>query len=191
MWTRALLRQFKRIGSSKLQIPNETRVFPFFQLCRLYSVKNDTEWVKLNPSTQEQPYTLTEEQENIITQGDLEKQLKLKELLLKLYIRHQEGTELPDSVKLESFEVMLSSGSNQLTRTLKYLLKNRRAEQKQLLQKEEDRLQLQVLRAKRLELPAESSWMDYRINENCLFLKIYQRSMAVKFNSNALLVIFL
>lgn len=191
MWTRALLRQFKRIGSSKLQIPNETRVFPCFQLCRLYSVKNDTEWVKLNPSTQEQPYTLTEEQENIITQGDLEKQLKLKELLLKLYIRHQEGTELPDSVKLESFEVMLSSGSNQLTRTLKYLLKNRRAEQKQLLQKEEDRLQLQVLRAKRLELPAESSWMDYRINENCLFLKIYQRSMAVKFNSNALLVIFL
>ncbi|XP_034244051.1 mitochondrial ribonuclease P protein 1 homolog [Thrips palmi] len=185
MWPRLILRQFVQIGSSKLLNTPKGCIWPVSQQCWLSSKVDSEQWVKLNFNA-EQPYTLTEQQVFEITKGDQKKELQLKELLLRLYIRHERGTELPDAVKLESFEIMLKAGSNQLTRMLKYLLRNRRSDQKLLLQKQENKLKLEEVRKERLETVTESSWLDYSVAHNCLFLKIYQRSTAAAYNINAL-----
>lgn len=172
------------MGRSKPLISNITCMPSLVLQCRLSSEEVPKKRIYLNGPDHEQPYTLTEEQMHEITAGDSEKQLKLNELLLKLFIRYEQGQELPENIKLESFETMLYLGNNQLTRTLRNFVKHCKESKKQLALKKQNQLNLEEARANRET--TESSWLDYKVSHNCLFLRLYQRSIAAAYNVYAI-----
>lgn len=79
--------------------------------------------IKLNPEIEDLPYMLTKEQQDLIIAGSDENIQKFNQLLLTLQTCRETGKELPDTIKLDDFSIMLNLGYSKICKHLSYLMK--------------------------------------------------------------------
>lgn len=135
--------------------------------------------VRLNPVLQEAPFVLTKEQEYLITRGDSHKERKLKELLLKLYVRRQdEHNEFPPEVRLEDLLSMIDMSQSQLTKMLRYT-RSRSSKRESAERKKAKRKQEPVKEHDK----TEDSWMGYCLFRNAMLPRISKADMNHYYNT--------
>ncbi|KAK3922503.1 WD repeat-containing protein 43 [Frankliniella fusca] len=189
MLARSLLRSVGLLGSAQLpesrhflaeqcfsrsglapKFPHSTSSKPYLK---------PLEVVVVNDVSSPAPYTLTKEQEMAITKGDPVKDAKLCELLLKLYIKKEQGENLPKFVRLEDLEVMLDMGQSQLSKMLRYLHSREAAKKRNTELKQASSNELALIREDRAKALSEmeNPWLYYAVHCNSIFPRFYKRTI--------------
>lgn len=147
--------------------------------------------VTINPPSEDAPYTLSKEQEDLITKGDPKKVVKLNELMLRLYVRKEQGGPLPDQIRKEDIESMLDSNHTQLMKYMSYLVKRSALLKSQARKKDERKVGFEEVSKKRTELAdQEYPWLNYHVHGNNLFPRIHKSSVQTFYSAYTATVIF-
>ncbi|XP_034251502.1 mitochondrial ribonuclease P protein 1 homolog [Thrips palmi] len=139
------------------------------------AVKN----VTLNPEIDNSPYLLTKEQEEHITQGDPELNQKLHALTLELYVKREKGGRLPETVSLDNLRIMLGLSVSRRKAFLNYLCNIEVLKKEKAKEPRKERFQRPIS-------TSEHPWLEYRVHENCLFMRFFKQDRNQLYNLNAL-----
>lgn len=184
MWVRACIRQvasrFSHLRESKHVCWGYAQTLSCITQRYQYTgpiQKMDT--VTLNPPSEHAPYTLTKDQEETISQGDPEKLSKLHQLMLKLYVKRQEGLMLPGEIRIEDIQIMTNLGTVQLIKMLQHLKRRYNSMLKRAQEKEEYHANLAAVREGRADIMqgVEHPWLQYSLHLNSLFPRIYKTNI--------------
>lgn len=132
------------------------------------------------------PYILSKEEEEMVTNGDSEAKVKLQEVLLYLYLKKEQGEDLPKTISIREFSELLFLKEEELDNMLQLLHSHhsmrmktevektawRQTEKKNELEKEE-RYRTQ-----------EHPYLHYGTKENCLFTPILKKYQSCYYNYN-------
>lgn len=180
MFCRTVLRQ--ALGAGLSQVRDSSRVLTNAAAVQWRYLSKETEkkfTVNINPPSDDAPYTLTKEQEDLITRGEPQRLVKLNELMLRLYVRKEQGGPLPDQIRKEDFEAMLNKTNTQLIKYMFYLMRRSSHLKSNAKKKLESKLDLEETIQKRKEQgpQEEYPWMNYHLHGNALFPRVHKHSM--------------
>lgn len=185
MWV--ALKQIVKVGSTQLKGYNN--IFSYGIGSRMHvtlmqqtfrSTQPETaKQVILNPETQDTPYILTKDQQDYIAHGVDGGIQKLNALSLELYVKREKGHKLPERISLNDLKIMLNITPSRRKSFLRHLCAHEKSNNARMVE------QLTKERPKWIPSTSEHPWLDNRVHENCLFLRVQKQEQKKIYNSNA------